>query len=248
MIRNLKAFGLALVAVFALSAVASSLASAQTQGTLSTDGPVTFVADETGVSQNWFEAFGLKVECPGSTITGHAYNATPHGLISNGATTATLTPHWVEKPDGCLVTPGNFRATIDMNGCDFVIHLGETTGGVAGTYGVTFDVVCSGTNEITLTIWTNATDETNKTTPMCILHVKPQTGLTGAHATNGSGGHINIAGQVTGIHVTKTGTGTHGVLCPVGPATTTAGKFNIDVTVTGKNAGGGATAISIAHP
>lgn len=247
MIRNLKALGLALVAVFALSAVVASAASAQ-QGKLTSDGPVTLTADETGVGQNWFEAFGLKVECPGTTITGHAYNVTPHGLIPNGATTATLTPHFNDHPDGCHVTPGPFVATVDDVGCDFVAHIGSTTGGVAGTYGVTFDLVCNEVGkEITVTIWTTAADLTAKKTPMCILHIKQQNGLVGAHATNGSGGHINIAGLITGIHVTKTGTGTHAILCPGAVQTTSTAKFNIDTTVTGKNAEGGATGISLSE-
>ncbi len=47
MIRNLKALGLTLAAVFAMSAIAASAASAQ-QGTLTSDGPVTLYGTETG--------------------------------------------------------------------------------------------------------------------------------------------------------------------------------------------------------
>lgn len=66
--RNLKALGLAAVAVLAFSAVAASAASAQ-QGKLTSDGPVTLTGEDTGV--NFFKAFGSEVRCPDSKYTGH---------------------------------------------------------------------------------------------------------------------------------------------------------------------------------
>ena len=131
MTLNLKALGLALVAVFALSAVAASAASAQ-QGTLTSTGPVTLTATETGAAQNWFEAFGARVECPGSTINGHKVATTPHVPIPVPATQATLTPKWLETVGGlpnCKVPGLGLTATIDMNGCDFVASINQTTGG-----------------------------------------------------------------------------------------------------------------------
>jgi len=245
MVRNLKVLGLALVAMFALTAVAASVASAQ-QGKISTDGPVTLKGEETGVAANSLTAFGLKVECPGSSYTGHKYNVTPHGFIANGETTATLSPKYKEEAENCKVTPGNFIATIDMNGCDYVIHLGVTTGGVANTYGVTFDVVCPVGKEITLTIWTNAVDHTTVgKAPFCVQHVPPQTGLLGAHATDTKNGHIDLTGTVEGIKVTESASATHPVLCP--KKETLAGKFDLDVTVKGLNEAGGATSIGISE-
>lgn len=240
MSRNLKVLGLALMAAFALSAVVASAASAQ--GKLTSDGPVKLTAAETGVGQNFLKAFSLSVQCPGSTYTGTKAGSTSE-LITSGSTTATLTPVYKQGNHNCTVTPGNFIATIDMNGCDYVVHIGATTGGVAGTYGVTFDVVCSGSNEITVTVWTNSTDHTNSTTPMCIMHVKAQAGLAGAHATDTGGGVIDITGTVKNIHVQKTNPGTHPVLCPT--QTTATGEFSIDASVTGENAGGGATTVSL---
>ena len=140
MTRILKALGLALVAVFALSAVAASTASAQ-QGTLTSDGPVTLTATETGVGQNWFEAFAAKIECPGSTFTGHKVATTPHTPISSGATEATLTPIWKETVGGApqLQSAGprphgdNRHERLRLRGR----KLGGTTGGEI-TYGVKF--------------------------------------------------------------------------------------------------------------
>jgi len=245
MIRNLKALGLAMVAVFALSAVAASTASAQ-QGTITSDGPFTLTGTETGVAgSNALTAFGLKVECPGSTYTGHKYNITPHERIPSGATTFTLTPHYNDEPHGCLVTPGNFRLTVDKNGCDFVGHLGETTGGVAGTYGTTVDIVCPAGQEITLTLATNTTDLTNNKL-MCIQHIPPQVGLTGPHLKQTEGGHLGLVGTVTNIKMTETASATHPILCP--KKETLTAEFHADITVKGDNAAGEPTALTLSHP
>ena len=242
MIRNLKAQGLALMAVFTLTAMAASTASAQ-QGTLTSDGPVTLIGTETGEpNDNSISMFGTTIRCPGSTYTAHKYNVTPHTVIPSGATTATITPHY----NPCEV-PGVGTATIDMNGCDFVLHLGETTGGVAGTYGVTADVVCPAGKQIEITIWTSGTPHTNAT--FCSIDFPAQTGLKGAHATDTGNGHIDIKGTFEGITATKTLHG-GGLLCP--HQHTAEAKFNIDVTVKGSTGGtippGTETKISLSHP
>jgi hypothetical protein len=247
MIRNLKVLGLALVAMLALTAVAASVASAQ-QGKLTSDGSFTLKGEETGVEANFLEAFGLKVQCPGSTYTGHKLGSTTE-LITSGSTTGTLTPQYKQANHNCNVTPGNFKATIDMNGCDYVAHLGVTTGGVAGTYGVTFDVVCPNEQtSITVTVWTTSALETSEpNNPMCKLHVRGapfNQGLKGAHATDSGAGDITLTGTVEGINVQKTKT-THSLLCPTAESNT--GKFGLDVTVKGLNGAGGATNISISE-
>jgi len=240
MIRNFKALGLALVAVLALSAMAATTASAQ-QGELTSDGPVTLDITETGVAgSNALTAFGSSVECPGTTYKGHKFNVTPHELIPSGSTTATVTPQYKQP---CHVSGGR-QATIATNGCDFVFHVGSTTGGVPGTYGVTADVVCPvAANGIHVTVFSN-TPPAAEGANLCTLEVTGgalNQGLAGAHVTNGSGGHINVAGTFNNIHVERTG------LCIFdgGGTTTTAGQFHIDATVSGTNAGGAATAISI---
>lgn len=235
MTRNLKVLGLALMAAFAFSAVAASAASAQ-QGTLTSDGPVTLTGTETGENTNLLTAFGLTVKCPGSTYGGHKVGSTT-AFLPSGSTTATLTPKYIN----CV--SGAFPVTVDMNGCDYVVHLGETTGGVAGTYGVTFDVVCTAPNVIKVTAFTNAADHTAGK-PFCTLEVKAQTGLKGAHATDTGNGHIDLTGTVEGIHIARSGS--HVVLCPA--STIATGKLDLDVTVAGHNEAKGATGISLSHP
>lgn len=245
MTRNLKTLGVALAAVLAISAVAASAAVAQ-QGTLTSDGPVTQIATQTGgAGSNALSAFGLSIECPGSTYTGHKYNVTPHAFIPNGAVTATLMPYFKEANHNCRANPGNFPLTIDLNGCDDVVHLGETTGGVAGTYAVTLDFVCSVGQEVAVTMWTTTTDETKPTEPFCVLHIPPQTGLKGLHVTDTGNGHVDFNGTIEGVKSSMVKS-THAILCPA--KETTTGKISLDLTGSGLNSVGGATAISLSHP
>jgi hypothetical protein len=254
MIRNLKALGLALVAVFALSAMVASAASAQSPGTVTSDGSWTGTGTETGgVGANRLTAFGAFVECPNSTYTVHKFTSEgetgvpkTHPLVPSVSTTATITPHYKHANHKCVATFG-WVATIHMNGCDYDLHVGETTGGVNGTYGATVDVTCPPGQSITVTLWTNSAEETAKPTqPMCVLHVSEQKGLKGAHITNTTGGHLGLHGTVEGIKVKKTKPNAHSILCQA--EETTTGKFDIDVTVSAKNSAGGATSIEVTHP
>jgi hypothetical protein len=247
MIRNFKALGLALVAAFALSAVVASAASAQ-QGTLTVEKGVGGLA-ATGIATeknpNKLKAFGAAVECPGSTLTVHKAGSTTE-LVPNGATEFTIRPHYSHT--SCKFTVTNWPATVDTNECEFRAKLGETTGGVAGTYGVTIDVECPVGKEITVTAFTTEADRTAATTQACILHVKSQAGLLGAHATDEGDGHIRVHGTVKGIHVEKTSTGHSPLLCA--SATTAAGEFDVDVTIQGTSGGTAGTkrSLSLTHP
>lgn len=238
MIRKFKTLAVALVAVFALGAVVASAASAQ-QGFLTSTGNVTLTGTETGVEKNRFTAFGGFTECPGSTYTGHKYNVTPHAFIPNGEATATLTPKYKEPCKG----NNNTVETIDMNGCDYVVHIGETTE-VAGTYGATFDVICPANKSITVTTWLSAAAHTSEPgAPKCTTHIPEQKGLKGAHATDTGNGTIDLTGTLTAISATQTRIS---ILCLPGTSTNTA-EFHLDVNVTGKNEKGEATSIALSH-
>jgi hypothetical protein len=239
MIRNLKVLGLALAAVFALSAVAATAASAQ-NGTLTSTGPVTLTATEDAGTQNAFTAFGLAVECPGSTYTLHKLNETPHKFIPNDSSTATVTPHYKQP---CIAQPGSFPATVDMNGCDYGLTLGPTTG-IANQYSATFHVVCSGTNQITVTVFTNATKHAENK-PFCKIHVGTQSGLAGATVKDNGNGTIQLKGPVKNITAQKTNGGEDPLLCAA--AQTTTAEYHISVTASGKNELGGATSVSLSH-
>jgi hypothetical protein len=247
MTRNLKALGLALVAMLALGAVAAAGASAQ-QGVLTSDNPVTLDISQNegeGAGPNALTAFGGKVEAPGTTYTGHKLNE-PTKFLESGEETATITPHY--KQEACVHTFIGVKrpCTITTNGCDFVFHIGETTEEKSGTYGVTADVDCPGTGGfIDLHVYKGGTipgehnDIPNKL--FCTITVPEQANLPGPHLTNDVvNGDINIKGTFTGITVTK-----HGGAGCGGEETIHNGQFHIDATIKGTNEAGGNTNVVI---
>jgi hypothetical protein len=239
--RNLKALGLALIAAFALSAVLASAASAQV-GTLTSTGPVTLIATQTGeASANQITAFGGTIQCPNTQYTGHKYNVTPHTFIPNDISTTTVTSH----SGTCTFKVGanSFLATVDMNGCDFVFHIEGTTPGV-DTYTVRATVVCEATKHMVVTIYgTAAKHAANE--PFCNLTITENAaGYLGLHATDLTNGKVSNSGTIAGISVDKKSP-TGSLLCP--EETTNAASFAIDIASEGKSEGGTATSISLSH-
>jgi hypothetical protein len=191
--------------------------------------------DETPAGSNATTMFGAKTECPGSTFTGHKYNETPHRFIPNGATTITLTPHY----KNCAVS--GIPITVDMNGCDYVLHIGQTTG-AAGTYGVTTDIVCPVGQEIRMTLFGGATKHA-ESKPFCKIDIKEQAGLKGLHATNTETGYFDLSGTLEGLHMLRTNI-EFPILCP-NNTTTTEAKYDFDLTVKGLNEAGASTPIAL---
>lgn len=240
MTRNFKTLGLALVVVLALSAVAASAALAQANGELTSDGPVTLIGVQTGgVGDNALTAFGFGVtRCGSAFYTGHTYNATPHELVSGGPEAITITPHY-----GACTTQ-NLPSTIDMNGCDYVIHL-EGTNGVA-KYSVKTTILCPEKQHITITQFSSHANHTAGK-PFCHTTITENVlGYSGLSATDTANGRIDITGTITGIHADrKSPTGS--ILCP--EATEANGELHLDIEVRGTQGGptGKATDISLSH-
>lgn len=227
MIRNLKTLGVALVAIFAMSAVVASAASAVTEGQLTSDGPVTLLGTETGEPQDNSLTFNGKVlTCPGTTYTGHKYNVTPHELIPNGAKTVTITPHYRN-----CVSSGPIPVTVDMNGCDYVFHLGEKIS--EHTYGITADIVCNGGGQITITAFSSSSHALK----VCTQKVKTATGLTGLHVkhTTSPADDIDLTGTLE-VDVEQSG---------VCGALSGKGVLHVDVTVKGLNSEGLNTPVTV---
>jgi hypothetical protein len=233
MIHNLKALGLALVAVFAMSAMAIPIASAATPGEFTVTAPSNGTGTEIAGKINALTAFGQGVECPGSTYHQRKYFATPHEPVPNAVTDITVT--WTANNSSCKTTSG-LKATVNMNGCDTVWHIGETI--IPGlTYNLTHDVACPFNKEIDIEIYASASNENIKA---CTLKIKSQSGLAGLKITNGTSGgksDITTEGTIKNIHVEESG------LC--GNATTNVGEFHMALTSTGKDALGSPTGLSI---
>jgi hypothetical protein len=235
MIRNLKRLIVALSALGVIAGLTAAPSLAQ-QAKLTSTGPVTYDVTEKGT--NAFTAFGGTTECAGSSATGHKYNVTPHELVPLGATTYTGTPHISEA--NCKVVEGGttHKVTVTTNGCDSVIHLGETTG-KANEYSGTGDLVCPEGKKVEAEVYAFAGSELGGV--QCILKSGSQTGVPGSlTAVNTGAGDIEISGTLTGLKVEKSGSA-----CAT--ETTTTAVSHINVTLKGTNASGQATNISVSE-
>jgi hypothetical protein len=181
MIRNLKALGLALVAVFAMSAFVASAASAA-QGTLTTfpEGSTAIAtAEQIGEHEITLTDhpvgggfFGFK--CKKATFTGTAG-------VKTGAVSVHAHPVYSE----CSFFGQPIAVT--TTGCDYVLKVGEST---PGGWHVITDVVCSAGSVLRFVSGT------------CEFTIGAQTGLTTSEVTNSGGSgtamdlllHTNITG------------------------------------------------------
>jgi hypothetical protein len=186
MIRNLKALGLALVAVCALGALAASSASAVTD-VVTTSAGNTWV---TGTSHdNVFNIPGkMEVKCTTSKYFATVNNGNTH--VTVGATYSGIineTPH--TNPDCTVSGVINTTALITMNGCDYEMT-GTTTGADAGKTDATLSVLCPAGKKIEI-----------KTTAGCTLSLPAQTPTVGGVAYTNK---VPAAGKVT-VDITATG-------------------------------------------
>jgi hypothetical protein len=123
MIRNLKAFGLALATVLAMSTMATSSASALDYFT-----PGDEIAWLTGTSHdNKFSLGSLTIECTTSKFTSTIGNGMYEMIMS-----ASFTGRVNETPHGTPCSASLGAVTADVNGCQYV-PTGETSGSDGGT-------------------------------------------------------------------------------------------------------------------
>lgn len=123
-----------------------------------------------------------------------------------------------------------------MNGCDYVLHVGTTTG-VADTYSTTVDVKCPTGASIIVDVYFSATNENLK---ICEVTVGPQT-RGGATIKDTTTGDLEVHGTYTNIAASQSGAG-----C-IGGSSTTTGEFHANLTVKGTNAEKANTNISLSH-
>ena len=209
MTRNLKALGLAVVAVFAMSAVVASAASAQ-EGVLTVEGTQAIHAES---SEHKFTSPAGTIECTKSTFA---------ATVESGAASATITPSYTGT-----CTAAGAPATVDTNGCHFVIDDVTTTGN--GDYSATVDIDCS-TQEGSPGIVVTAFAGSSHGFKVCEITVPPQTGISPVTVSNGAGETVVLSGTATGIAYSKKG------LCG-----TETGEAEYDLGTTVVSATGGVT-------
>jgi hypothetical protein len=244
MIGKLKIPGLAMFAVFTFATMSATVASAQTIGKVTSTGPVTQIGTATGAgSENGITAFAGSISCPNVVYTGHELNSLTNPIPS-GSSTATITPHWK------VCTAFGAPATVDMNGCDFVFELGETTThqglGPNDFYKITAKVegCTTGKNPVVTVFGTAAKHTANE--PFCEVEITPETdpkkqNIVARDTTNG---FVDVTGTLEELAAHKRSP-TGSILCPT--ETTTTGIIHIDVTGSGTNASGAATTLALSH-
>ena len=210
MTRKFKALGLALFATLALGAVMASAASA-TEFTAASY-PVKYTGTQASTEPHVFTADTYETTCKDASFSGEAEKT---------STTATLTPVYKE------CTAFGLSATVNMNGCDYLFHLG------AEGNNATVDLVCPAGKDVTITAGGGA----------CVAHIAPFAGkgsvaLSNAELTEPTRKVIKAAADVANIGASLTDVSSF--FCPFGGNTNTAtatytgnltleGSSNIDI-------------------
>jgi hypothetical protein len=213
----LKALGLALFAMLAMSAVVASAAQAS-QYTCSS-----YQCLATGSNSPGNETLttpGGTTQCKSHYLVEQAGTTNGTGIPSPGAGTVTVTPTYAE----CR-SFGFLNATISMNGCDYVFHAKARL--AAGQYNNEVTIACPAGKSITITSGT------------CVVDVSAQGPLKNIETENLASGKLTVRPNITGITMNVT---TDGFGCPF-PG---AGHFNgsLHGHVTFERIGGGSISVS----
>jgi hypothetical protein len=210
MIRNLKVLGLALVAMFAMSALVASAAQAQTSFTLTGDAGTTQL-DSHGANHLFTLSGGRSFTCKTITSTNDA--------VTLPTSTVTAKPVFSECTSKIAGTP--VPVTVTMNECDFLFHLtGTDPDGNSDHYVGDVGIVCPVGKSIDIHVYPEGTLPSEHATKpvLCTYTVGSQTvntGVAGAAAITydivtgavASEDDINITANAINIAVTKvTGT------------------------------------------
>jgi hypothetical protein len=137
--------------------------------------------------------------------------------------------------------PIAWLVTVDMNGCDYALHLGTTK--AANEYNTTTTIVCPVGKHITATLFTTMAEHL-KPHSFCHFTITEKVGgYPGLVATDTKNGKVDINGTVENITGDKAPTEEPGLLCPAEMSNTV--KIALDITLEGKDGAGKATDISL---
>jgi hypothetical protein len=216
MIRNLKALGLALVAVCAMSAFAASAAQA-TAGEFSWDSGTTKLDATNAGGDHILGMTAGTVRC--NTFTG---NAAVAGTSAPSVTGKEIT--YDDSGGGADFCRGPFgtEPKIEMNGCHYRFNAGETVANAPNGHS---------TGTVDIVNCTNADKSITMNAFGCIIHVKEQNGLgpvTYKTAINAATGKEDIKVELNIVNLAYTHTG---FICGTGG--TGAGTFTGTATITG---------------
>ncbi len=207
--RNLKALGLVSVAVFAMSAGAAPVASANQFHSTATNTTVTRSANTNQLFE--YETGGETVAC--TTIGGSGQST------HQTATEVTFSPTY----SGCSVIGVAFsKVVVDMNGCQYLFTIG------ASSNSGPVHVKCPGGENIELTVSVFGV-------LFCIYHIAEQTPTGVADYFNSGSTKVNVTATQTGISATMEPITMGGLAC--GSQTSTTGSYTGQVQVSGEETG-----------
>ncbi|HEX5763188.1 MAG TPA: hypothetical protein VFY04_08720 [Solirubrobacterales bacterium] len=194
--RNLKALGLAFVAMLAMSAMAASAAQASAEPKFTAaEYPATL--DATGDEFEKFTAFGGEVTCKHSEF---------HSELTGPSNELTVTPTYNDCHALGIGSVGVLSATVTHNGCKYRFYNPKTHGSSLQTspsethhyYTLSTDVDCPTGKQIEVHIYPSLLH----TGSICTLTVGSQTGLIGATAdvhTKAGADDVTLTGTVNNI-------------------------------------------------
>lgn len=236
MIRNLKALGLALVAVFAMSAIAASAAQAGHY----TGGANPTILDGSATTNQVFETESeLPLTC--TTVAAGAGTEIPGGT----ATTITVNPVYTN----CSSLVNN-DTTVTMNGCDYTFTEPTTNGGNADLGTIPVDLHCPAGHKIEVHIYTSSSHATS----FCTVTIFPWNEAEGEEATEQSVGTVSYENTTSVspkvVHVTANISGLsyteHGALCPDGNTVLKHnGVYRGSITVSGTSEAGASVNVEV---
>jgi len=224
MTRNFKALGLALVAVFAMSAMAASGASASSF--TAAEYPVHIQGADTSEGSSKFTSIAPTITCNTATYT----NTDPLTIESpyfepEASESLTISPTY----ENCK--SGSREVTVTMNGCDYVF----TT--QAEGQALTSDLVCPAGKTVTIEIYNSGAHIDSNL--WCNIHIGGQSNLEGLTADT-SGNNVRATGAVEKISATVTPGS-----CSFGLHLTINTSLDTDATLEGKNEAGGGVKIDV---
>jgi hypothetical protein len=217
MTRNFKAFGLAMVAALALSAVVASGAQAATASVRAGSYPATLTGNQKTVNVLSVGGGVRKVSCKTAIF---------HGTITAAADPVTLTPTYSE----CNSEPGG-PATVTMNGCDYDLYPNSVT---ATTGTGTADLTCPAGKEVEVHIYENA-EKHAKGESLCTYDIPPQTNLSAGeyhNETNAATGKKDITATLNVTNIATKSTVNAKILCGIAPGATGTSTLSGSVTLT----------------
>ncbi|HEX2097141.1 MAG TPA: hypothetical protein VHF50_07225 [Solirubrobacterales bacterium] len=207
MLRNLKALGLALVAMLALGAFMAAAASAKEEGEIVSQLNTTTLTPSLVTATDAGQATGLEFTAFGNS-TSCALNEF-HGSLPTGTATSLTVATAFGGPSqaGQNCEAGGFPATVTNNGCHLTFTTFQTVAGQPTTWTSNVDLVCpAGVPGIQVHAYSSSTHGSS----VCTITVPPQNGITKVTAHNNvktpTAAHdLTITAEATNITATRSG-------------------------------------------